>query len=54
VLVDGNGEVFGLLGARDGAVFLVRPDGYIAFRSAGYDLGAASDYLTQRFSLPSA
>ena len=48
VLVDASGEAFDRLGvsaAADGAQYLVRPDGYIAFRCAGRDLEAVASYL---------
>jgi 2-polyprenyl-6-methoxyphenol hydroxylase-like FAD-dependent oxidoreductase len=47
-LVD-DGRTLGALGAEDGAQYLVRPDGYIAFRCSGYDLDATSAYLTREF-----
>jgi 2-polyprenyl-6-methoxyphenol hydroxylase-like FAD-dependent oxidoreductase len=48
-LVDQDGELFAMLGARRGAQYLVRPDGYIAFRCAGHDLEAARRYLAEWF-----
>ncbi len=51
VLIDVRGEAFDRLGVRaaaDGAQYLVRPDGYIAFRCAGRDLKVA-DYLARVF-----
>ncbi len=36
-------------GARAGAIYLVRPDGYIAFRGAGTDVEALRATLRQRF-----
>jgi hypothetical protein len=36
-----------LLGARDGAQYLLRPDGYIAFRCGGTNLDALARYLTR-------
>jgi len=47
VLVDENGGTLSTLGAGDAAAFLVRPDGYVAFRSAGYDLGSLKRYLAE-------
>jgi 2-polyprenyl-6-methoxyphenol hydroxylase-like FAD-dependent oxidoreductase len=38
------------LGAENGAQYLVRPDGYIAFRCAGYGLDALAKYLARWFS----
>jgi 2-polyprenyl-6-methoxyphenol hydroxylase-like FAD-dependent oxidoreductase len=44
-----EGGALALLGVSDPAQFLVRPDGYIAFRCAGSDLHALSRYLTRWF-----
>ena len=44
-LVDLDGDTSRLLGADDGAQYLIRPDGYIGFRCAGYDLAAVDTYL---------
>jgi hypothetical protein len=38
------------LGAAEGAQYLVRPDGYVAFRCAGYDLRVLGDYLDANFA----
>jgi hypothetical protein len=43
-LVD-DGRAFALLGVSDLAQFLVRPDGYIAFRCGGSNLDALARYL---------
>ncbi len=45
-LVD-DGQTLAALGAENGAQYLVRPDGYIAFRCSGYDLDAVGAYLAQ-------
>ena len=37
-LCDPNGAALACLGARAGAQYLVRPDGYVGFRCAGFDL----------------
>jgi 2-polyprenyl-6-methoxyphenol hydroxylase-like FAD-dependent oxidoreductase len=47
-------ETLALLGVRDAAQYLVRPDGYIAFRCAGHDLEAVTRYLMRWFVLPVA
>lgn len=44
-LVDPDGATLRMLGATDGTQYVVRPDGYIGFRSAGYDLTALEAYL---------
>ncbi|HEV8365975.1 MAG TPA: FAD-dependent monooxygenase [Gemmatimonadaceae bacterium] len=44
-LVDSDGRVMRLLGVKDAAQYLVRPDGYIAFRCAGRDLKGVTHYL---------
>ena len=48
VLVDAKGDAFDRLGVRDAAdsaQYLVRPDGYIAFRCRGHNLEAVARYL---------
>jgi 2-polyprenyl-6-methoxyphenol hydroxylase-like FAD-dependent oxidoreductase len=52
VLVDEEGTVLLLLGARKGAQYLMRPDGYVAFRCAGYDLEALERYLAEGLLAP--
>jgi 2-polyprenyl-6-methoxyphenol hydroxylase-like FAD-dependent oxidoreductase len=44
-LVDRTGDASARLGVRDAAQYLVRPDGYIAFRCAGCGLQALEHYL---------
>jgi 2-polyprenyl-6-methoxyphenol hydroxylase-like FAD-dependent oxidoreductase len=44
-LVDQKGHAFARLGVRDTAQYLVRPDGYIAFRSAGRTFEQLNRYL---------
>jgi 2-polyprenyl-6-methoxyphenol hydroxylase-like FAD-dependent oxidoreductase len=44
-LVDGSGEVSSRLGVADTALYLVRPDGHICFRSAGCNLENSALYL---------
>ena len=46
VLLDEGGELLELLGADDGAQYLVRPDGYIAFRVGGYELEAVEQFIS--------
>lgn len=48
-LVD-EGRALALLGVSEHAQFLVRPDGYIAFRCGGSSLDALTEYLTRWFS----
>lgn len=45
VLVDAAGETLKRLGVTSAAQYLVRPDGYVAFRSAGADLTGLHAYL---------
>ena len=45
-LVDQEGHAFARLGAWDAAQYLVRPDGYIAFRSAGRTFESLNQYLS--------
>jgi len=44
-LLDPDGATLRALGANDGAQYTIRPDGYIGFRCAGYDLTALEGYL---------
>ena len=44
-LVDTSGSVLSFLGGGRGAHYLVRPDGYVAYRAAGPDLGGLCSYL---------
>jgi hypothetical protein len=45
-----DGRTLAALGAENGAQYLVRPDGYIAFRSSGFDLDAVVAYIAHFFS----
>lgn len=49
-LVDESGATFAALGVTDAAQYLVRPDGYVAFRCAGRNPGAAERYLDEWLS----
>jgi 2-polyprenyl-6-methoxyphenol hydroxylase-like FAD-dependent oxidoreductase len=49
VLVDAGGEALARLGVRDHAIYLVRPDGYVAYRCAGRDLSGVEAYLARWF-----
>jgi 2-polyprenyl-6-methoxyphenol hydroxylase-like FAD-dependent oxidoreductase len=51
-LVDATGDVLRLLGVSDAAQYLVRPDGHIAYRCAGHDLGGVDSYLREWTSGP--
>jgi hypothetical protein len=44
-LVDQNGDAFARLGVQDAAQYLVRPDGYVAFRCAGRRFETLEQYL---------
>jgi 2-polyprenyl-6-methoxyphenol hydroxylase-like FAD-dependent oxidoreductase len=48
-LVDHDGRVLAMLGVRDAAQYLIRPDGYIAFRCAGCNTAALEQYLNDWF-----
>jgi 2-polyprenyl-6-methoxyphenol hydroxylase-like FAD-dependent oxidoreductase len=48
-LTDASGEALRLLGVQGAAQYLVRPDGYIGFRCAGYDLQRVTEYLARWF-----
>jgi hypothetical protein len=47
VLFDPGGSTFALLGGHRGAHYLVRPDGYVAYRAAGIDLDGLRRYLNR-------
>ena len=46
-LVDERGDVFARLGVESTAQYLVRPDGYVAFRCAGQAFDALEKYLAE-------
>ena len=46
-LHDPSGELLHQLGARPSAQYLVRPDGHVAYRSAGADLGPVVGHLAR-------
>jgi hypothetical protein len=45
-LIDHRGHAFARLGVRETAQYLVRPDGYVAFRSAGRTIESLDRYLS--------
>jgi Aromatic-ring hydroxylase, C-terminal len=45
ILHDLDGQTFRRLGIRSAALYLVRPDGYIGYRSGGTDLRGVERYL---------
>lgn len=49
VLLDPRGELHHRYGARYDCVYLIRPDGYIGFRSPPVDSEALQNYLNQIF-----
>ena len=49
-LVDSGGEAFTRLGVDGNAMYLIRPDGHIAFRCGGTDLRATAAYLGRWFT----
>ena len=46
-LIDDGGVAFERLGVRDGAVYLVRPDGYVAYRCAGTELAGVDRWIEE-------
>jgi 2-polyprenyl-6-methoxyphenol hydroxylase-like FAD-dependent oxidoreductase len=46
-LIDEKGDAFGRLGVREAAQYLIRPDGYIAFRSSGRTFEPLERYLAE-------
>jgi 2-polyprenyl-6-methoxyphenol hydroxylase-like FAD-dependent oxidoreductase len=52
--VDRRGAAHARYGAEQGAIYLVRPDGYVAFRGAGTDVETLRATLRQRFTVGAA
>jgi 2-polyprenyl-6-methoxyphenol hydroxylase-like FAD-dependent oxidoreductase len=50
-LVDGTGEGFARLAIRDTGQYLVRPDGYVAYRCAGTSLRGVERFLARWFRI---
>jgi hypothetical protein len=50
--LDDTGELHRRYGLTGPGCYLVRPDGHIAFRSSGTDLGALAAYLRRTFLAP--
>jgi hypothetical protein len=48
-LSDPSGAALARLGARHGAQYLVRPDGYVGYRCAGFDLAGLERHLARLF-----
>jgi 2-polyprenyl-6-methoxyphenol hydroxylase-like FAD-dependent oxidoreductase len=46
-LLDPTGDALALLGVRDTASYVVRPDGHVSYRSDGADLSGASRHLSE-------
>jgi 2-polyprenyl-6-methoxyphenol hydroxylase-like FAD-dependent oxidoreductase len=46
-LCDPSGAALARLGARNGAQYLVRPDGYVGYRCAGFDLAGLERHLAR-------
>jgi hypothetical protein len=53
-LVDEHGALLAKLHVRDGAQYLIRPDGHIAFRCRTTDLTAIERYLADWFAAGAA
>ena len=49
--VDPDGESISRLGAEEGGVYLIRPDGYIGYRSANLDPEGVASYLRSHYQL---
>jgi 2-polyprenyl-6-methoxyphenol hydroxylase-like FAD-dependent oxidoreductase len=52
LMVDEKGQAFARLGVKDAAQYLVRPDGYVAFRSAGRTFESLDRYLSDWYLPP--
>ncbi len=50
-IVSGNASALALLGAHGGAQYVGRPDGYIAYRAAGYDPTGVPRFMARTFRL---
>jgi hypothetical protein len=48
-LSDPSGAALARVGARHGAQYLVRPDGYVGYRCAGFDLAGLERHLARLF-----
>ena len=48
-LIDHSGAVLARLGVREDGLYLVRPDGYVAYRCAGRELRGLEEYLGRWF-----
>jgi len=46
-LIDASASAFDRLGVEGSAVYLVRPDGYVAYRCAGTDLGGVDRWIAE-------
>jgi hypothetical protein len=44
-LSDPSGAALARLGAREGAQYLIRPDGYVGYRCGGFDLKGLERYM---------
>ena len=51
VLCDPTGSALALLGVRDRAVYIIRPDGHVSYRSAGISLDGAMAHLANLLNL---
>jgi hypothetical protein len=49
-LMDESGATLAALGVTHAAQYLVRPDGYIAFRCGGRHMGPLEQYLSEWYS----
>jgi len=50
VLLDPTGEALALLGVQSDASYIIRPDGYVSYRSAGRTLAGAATHLSKLLS----
>ncbi len=50
--IDVNGSTHALYGAEDGAVVLIRPDGYVGYRGAGLEGEPFEQYWQRNFAAP--
>lgn len=53
-IFDPDGNAHGAYGVRNGACYLIRPDGYVAYRSLRSDANLLRAYLDKWFILPEA
>lgn len=52
VLLDPRGEALAMLGVQSHATYIIRPDGYVSYRSAGRSVAGAAWHLSKLLARP--